>query len=319
MSIRQKTVLIAIIIIVVLLIVFLLLKFTGNNGTEVKVAKVIRGELIVTVGATGTVRSNNEAKLTTTASGKVSKIMVEENQFVKKGAILLELDSANQTERDYRRMSNLGKKGFVSSQQVELAKEQWENTFIIAPFSGTIAKKFVEVGEPLVGGTPAFLLADLNDMIVETNIDETDIGRVKVGQSAEVVLDAYKDTKIKGYVQFIARTSLEVKEKGITYLVKIKLDSTDVILRLGMTCDVNIRVTSKGNILMVPYTSIGEDKESRFVFVVEKNVLKKKYVKTGLENYDNTEIISGLNENEIIVESNISKLKDKEKVNIKSK
>ncbi|MFH1825460.1 MAG: efflux RND transporter periplasmic adaptor subunit [Candidatus Firestonebacteria bacterium] len=302
---------------IVLIVVFLFTQCGLRGGTEVKVAKVVRGELIVSVSATGTVRSNHEAKLTTVSSGRVNKIMVEENQAVEKGKILLDLDSTAQAEKDYNRLAKLGEKGFVTPREVELAKEQWKNTFISAPFSGTIVKKFVEVGEPLMGGTPAFLIADLHNMLIETNIDETDIGEVKVGQKVEVVLDAYKDLKLDGKVVFIARSSLEVKEKGITYLVKVKLSPTDVTLRLGMTGDVYIFVANKKNVLMVPYTAIGEEKGVKFVFAAEKNMLKKKVIKIGLENYDNTEIVDGLNENDIVVESNISKLKDGEKVKIK--
>ena len=163
-----------------------------NGGTEVKLAKAVKGELVVNIQATGTVRSNNEAKLTTVASGRVSKIFVEENQAVEKGKLLLELDSTAQADKDYQRMNSLSEKGFLAPQQAEQAKEQWKNTFISAPFAGTVVKKFIEVGETLYGGTPALMLADLEDMTFESNIDETDIGQLKVDQRADVVLDAYK-------------------------------------------------------------------------------------------------------------------------------
>lgn len=313
----KRNIIIAIIAVLAVVVVSVI-KFKGSSGTEVKAAKAERGELVITVSATCNVRSNNEAKLTTTGSGRVSKIYCDENQEVKKGDVLLELDTTEQFEKDYKRLLSLEQKGFVPSQQVELAKEQWKSSFITAPFSGTIVKKFVEIGEPLISGSSAFMLADLNDMIVEANIDETDIGRVKTGQSAEIVLDAYKDKVIKGKVIFIAKSSLELKEKGITYSVKVKLDSSNVILRLGMTGDINIRITSKKNVLMIPYTAMGEDKDGKYVFKIENNnKLKKTYIQTGLENYDSTEILKGLNENDSIVESNISKLKEKEKIKIK--
>lgn len=305
------------IFVVLLGFIFLFSQCGTRGGTEVKVSNVKRGELIVTVSATGTLRSNNEGKLTTVAGGRVSKIFVQENQTVEKDAVLLELDSTAQMEKDYKRLLNLGEKGYIALQQVEQAREQWNNTFITAPFSGTIAKKFVEVGEPLISGTPAFMLADLNDMIIETNIDETDIGNLNVGQEVEVILDAYKDSKLSGVVFFISKTSLEMKEKGITYQVKVKLKPTNLTLRLGMTGDVDIKVATKKNVLMIPYTSIGEEKKERFVFAVVNNILKKKIVKTGLENYENTEILSGLDEGEMVVESNVSKLKEGMKVKIR--
>jgi multidrug efflux pump subunit AcrA (membrane-fusion protein) len=301
-----------------LLCFIFLFSHCGSKGSvEVKVSKVKRGELVVTVSSTGTLRSNNEAKLTTVAGGRVSKIFVKENQTVEKGAVLLELDSTAQAERDYKRLLNLAEKGYIAPREVEQAREQWKNTFITAPFSGTIAKKFVEVGELLIGGAPAFILADLSDMIIETNIDETDIGMLNVGQTAEVVLDAYKDVKLFGKVFFISKTSLDMKEKGITYQVKIKLNPTNLTLRLGMTGDVNIIVATKKDVLMIPYTSIGEEKEEKYVFVVVDNVLKKRVIKTGLENYENTEILSGLNEGEVVVESNLSKLKEGMRVKIR--
>ncbi|MBU0952670.1 MAG: efflux RND transporter periplasmic adaptor subunit [Elusimicrobia bacterium] len=305
--------------IVVLLLLVISISMCGKkNGNETKTAKAHKGLMVVTITSNGTIRSNNEANLAAAGSGKVEKIFVDENQAVDKGQVLLELSSYGQAEKDYKRLAALGEKGYVTSQQVELAKEQWENTFIKAPFYGTIAKKFVESGEMLISGTPAFLLADLNDMIVETNIDETDIGNVKVGQAAEVSLDAYKNVKLTGRVLFISRSSLEVKEKGITYQVKVKFyPVSGVTLRLGMTCDVNVKVAEKNDVLMIPYTAIGEEEGRNYVFTVEKNMLKKKFIVTGLENYDNTEILSGLNENETVIENNTSKLKDGQKVKIK--
>ncbi|MEW6040406.1 MAG: efflux RND transporter periplasmic adaptor subunit [Elusimicrobiota bacterium] len=308
----KKTIIISVLVILVLGVI--LFRCSRSGTQEIKVTKVSRGKIVVTVSATGTVHSNTEAKLTTISGGRINSIMVEENQAVEKGDMLLKLDCTEQTEKDYKRLLNLGEKGFVSSQQVEVAREQWKNTFIAAPFRGTVAKKFVEVGETLIGGSPAFLIADLKNMIVETNIDETDIGTVKVGQQVEVVLDAYKDRKLRGGVHFIARTSLEAKEKGITYPVKIKLQPTDVILRIGMTGDVSIKVAERENALVVPYTAIGEEKERRFVFLVEKGMLKKKIVETGLESYDSTEIISGVKDGDVIVESNVAKLKENQRV-----
>lgn len=317
---KMKKIIVIIVIVILFLAGLYLLIKNNRGGIEAKTSKVIRGKLKVLVSATGTVRSNKEAKLTTLSSGRINKIFVKENQFVKKGSLLLKLDSTEQSAKDYKRMVELSKKGFATSQQLELAREQWKNTFISAPFSGTIVKKFVEVGETLIGGTPAFLIADLDDLIVETNIDETDIGNVKIGEEAEVILDAYKNTKVQGTVQFIARSSLELKEKGITYLVKIKLYPVDVVLRLGMTGDVYIHIVEKNNVLMVPYTAIIEDDKNRFVFVVmKKGTLQKIVVKTGLENYEYTEIISGLDENDIIVSSDISKLKEGQKIKISSK
>ena len=97
---------------------------SSSGGTEVTTSKAAKGDIVVTVSATGTVRSNNEANLTAVASGRISKINVKENQNVEKGDIMLELDSAAQFEKDYKRLEALGAKGYVPAQQVELAKEQ---------------------------------------------------------------------------------------------------------------------------------------------------------------------------------------------------
>ncbi len=295
-------------------VVFLLFGCMGNGGQEVNTVKAARGSLTVKVQSTGTVRSNNEAKLTTVSSGRVSDIFVSENESVAKDKVLLKLDSTAQAEKDYKRSASLAAKGFLPSQSAEQAKELWKNTFIAAPFSGTVVKKFVEVGETLYGGTPAFMLADLKEMIVESNIDESDIGQVNSGQDAEVLLDAYKDTKLRGKVIFIARSSLEVKEKGITYLVKIKLDPSDKLLRLGMTGDVYINAASKPDVIMLPYTAIGDDKDGRYVLAVEKDKAVRKAVQTGLESYDSTEIVSGIKEGEAVIENNLSKVKAGAKV-----
>ena len=101
----------------------------GNGGQEVNTIKAVKGNLTVKVQSTGTVRSNNEAKLTTVSSGRVSDVFAAENESVVKGKILLKLDSTAQAEKDYNRIASLASKGFMPSQSAEQARDQWLATF----------------------------------------------------------------------------------------------------------------------------------------------------------------------------------------------
>ena len=231
------------------------------------------------------------------------------------------------------------------------ARENYRKTTVVAPMQGVVSKLIVKNGERVVGtatmaGTEMLRIADLNVMEVRVNVNENDIVRVHVGDTAIIDVDAYSSDKreFKGVVTLIANTAKEkISEDAITeFEVRILIlmsSYQDLVkagnrfpFRPGMTASVDIMTTTKPNALSVPLASVttrnpeqekkeGENEEppsnarqtsdqsrpqkktadKTVVFVNDNGVAKMVEVTTGISDYDNIEILSGIAEGTEII------------------
>jgi HlyD family secretion protein len=132
-------------------------------------------------------------------------------------------------------------------------------TKIVCPVDGVVVSRNVDVGQTVAASftTPTlFTIAqDLTKMQIDTNVDEADIGRVKVSQDVEFNVDAYPDRIFRGTVRQI-RIAPIVVQNVVTYDVVITVDNTDLKLMPGMTANVSIVVASKEGVLKAPNTAL---------------------------------------------------------------
>ena len=204
---------------------------------------------------------------------------------------------------------------------VEAIKAELEDTVITSPISGTIIRKYVEVGEMVglltVGQAPIVEIAKLDSFEAHTDVDETDIGKIRDGMPAEIMVDAYPDIALDGNVKEIALLSLARKETGINYVVKVRINNKDKVpLRLGMTANVNFIVESKSKALSLPLWSVIQGDDEDYVYVVNNNKLRKTKVTTGLMSEEFVEIVSGLKAGDVVLKSNLSELHEGLKVKV---
>ncbi len=225
---------------------------------------------------------------------------------------------------------------------VKEAEENVRLTNVVAPMNGIVSKLSVEKGERVVGtqqmtGTEMLRIADLNKMEVRVNVNENDIIRVHVGDTANIDVDAYSSQSkvFKGLVTAIANTAKDkASADAITeFEVRIRIlnesyadlvaAGTPFPFRPGMTASVDIITQSKENVLTVPLaavttrgefdattpstappatnTSSAKKEDKIVVFINEDGKAKMVEVKTGLSDFDNMEILEGLSEGQEIV------------------
>jgi HlyD family secretion protein len=249
------------------------------------------------------------------------------------------------------------------------ARENFRKTSVVAPMHGIVSKLLVKNGERVVGtatmtGTEMLRIADLNKMEVRVNVNENDIVRVHLGDTAVIDVDAYSADKkeFKGVVTLIANTAKDkVSADAITeFEVRILMlpsSYNDLVkagnkfpFRPGMTASVDIHTTTKANTLSVPLASVttrnpedakkeGEDndgpnsnarqtsdqnkpqkkvEDKTVIFINDKGVAKMVEVKTGISDYDNIEILSGIADGTEIITGPFTavskRLKDGDKV-----
>lgn len=270
----------------------------------------------------------------------------------------LVLENVTQTERVYKRAQTMVDRKLESqaaldsaqaAYQVELARLQaardqveqakgrlkqsrddLSKTTIFAPMAGTISDLNKEQGEIAIGSQfqedVIMVLANLEAMEALVNVDENDIISIKLGQDAEIEVDALLDQKISGTVAEIAN-SANVAAAGTTeqkteFEVKIAVDSGTTLLRPGMTASADIVTDIRDNAISIPIQCVtvrtieqlkegDEDAETRFtadadgfveiVFVIEAGKAVARAVKTGIQSDELIEVTEGLSEGEEVV------------------
>jgi multidrug efflux pump subunit AcrA (membrane-fusion protein) len=174
---------------------------------------------------------------------------------------------------------------------------------IRAPISGTIGSVATQQGETVTASlnAPTFItIIDLNRLEVDTYVDETDVGKVKVSQEATFTVASFPDKDFKGKVMAIYPKAI-IQDNVVYYITIISADNPEGLLKPEMTATVNISLQKRENVLTVPNGAIRREGGKKIVFVLQNNQPVKREVKTGWKDSSYTEILSGLNEGERVV------------------
>jgi HlyD family secretion protein len=143
--------------------------------------------------------------------------------------------------------------------QLAQARVDLNRASIRAPVDGIVVKKSVEPGQTVAASLQApelFVIAqDLRQMQVETSIDEAEVGRIRVGQSATFTVDSFPGRTFRGTVSQV-RKAAQVVQNVVTYIAVITTSNTDLSLFPGMTANVRIVVDSRENVLKVPNAAL---------------------------------------------------------------
>ncbi len=172
---------------------------------------------------------------------------------------------------------------------------------ITAPFSGLVTEVSVKQGEFITPGQPIARIVDTSKLYISATIDEADVRKVKVGQEVRVTLDAFPSKTFQGVVSEISPAISVKKLETRSSKVKVRLNSEMEGLMLGLSADIEIIVGKGQNVLYVPTAAIMERENKKMVFTIEKGKAQRREVKTGLSNWDYTEILDGLKEGEQII------------------
>jgi HlyD family secretion protein len=296
---------------------------------------------------------------------------------VKQARASLDLAKANlaQSELVYKRNKELFDKGLSSQEgfeqvntdyqlnqaratQAEASLEQAQDTYakttITSPLNGTVVQLNVEVGEVVVTGTMnnagsvIMTVADLSQMEVEAQVDESDVKDIKLGQPAEIEVDAIIGRTFKGVVSevgnaAISSTSSSSSNASVNYTVKTRITDKSSDLKSGMSANVEITTAQKSGILLIPIQSVVmrkveaerrqtepkkgrgakvpdddssgdgkrvKEKEQEVVYVVKNGRAVITPVQTGTSDQENIEVISGLAEGQEVIKGPFSVLRN---------
>lgn len=179
---------------------------------------------------------------------------------------------------------------------LDIAKIELENSVIVMPFDGLVQNVNYKEGEYL-SPTLAAVTVISSDFEISADIEETDIGKIKKGQEVDITLDAFPDEKIKGTVE---RISPIPKNTAGVISFKVTILPVNVkpgLLLSGISANATIYISKIENVILVPSLAVFEEDGKSIVWISDENnepVIKE--VKTGASDFENTEIISGINE-----------------------
>jgi RND family efflux transporter MFP subunit len=218
----------------------------------------------------------------------------------------------------------LGQSEDVLEQQVNIAEANWETAklnlkiaklnldsaklnldkaVIVAPFDGVVADISITEEEEISTAalaTPAISLVETSTIEMQGYIDELDVAMVKLGQAANITLDALPDEQLTGNVTFVSPIST-VRAGIVSYATTIALENPSAQLKDGMSATAEVVVERRDNVLLIPNTVIQGTLQNPTVEVLVDGQQEERQITLGLSDGTNTEVLSGLEEGEKVV------------------
>jgi macrolide-specific efflux system membrane fusion protein len=246
-------------------------------------------------------------------------------------AAYLEAKSAfDKAKIDLERDKPLAKEGYIAQQNIDVlqnvydmanarvlkakadqdyAKAQLLYATITAPIGGTIASVTTQQGETVAAGlnTPTFItIIDLNKLEVNAYVDETDVGKIGVGQEALFTVDTFADKDFKGKVTAIYPRAV-LQENVVNYITLISIENSEGKLKPDMTANVTITLKKKKGVIAVPGAAVVREGGKKFVMLQAKDgKATRREVKTGWKEGSYLEITTGVKEGDVVLISGVN-------------
>jgi RND family efflux transporter MFP subunit len=191
----------------------------------------------------------------------------------------------------------------TANDNLSQAQDNLTKSVITAPFAGFVTIVNVKGGDTVQRGVVAVRLVDPTKFEASFMVNENDIFKIKLGQTATLQVNALSSVSLPANVTFMSPTAT-ISAGVVNYQVKVELQSLpkDVQLRDGLTVTVNLPVEQRQNVLLVPYAAITTQGGRSYVKVVSSTgTIEQRQIQTGITNYTYTEVTKGLSEGEKIV------------------
>lgn len=288
--------------------------------------KVKKGQIIARLDDRDIVAQLDEAKssldLYNAQLKEIENNFNREKELFSRG--LSSQQSLDQAETAYKSLlANIE----MANARIRAAEVSLENMIIRAPFDGTVLTKNAEVGEivaPFGASTTSraavVTIADMTSLMIEADVSESNIDRIKNNQDCEIILDAYPQKSYPGFVFKIVPTADRSKA---TVMVKVGFKEYDSRVLPEMSAKVSflsqpidVKMLSEEKYLAVLTTSIGEDNGTKLVYKVEEDIIVPAQIKIGRKMGNYTEVLSGLEAGDSVIDKITDEIQPGVKVKI---
>lgn len=213
---------------------------------------------------------------------------------------------------DTKTAYDLAKNALERSQKdLAITEERLTKTEVRAPFDCTVLTRPVSIGQAVSGsggfnsGTEVLTIADLNSMIINAQVNQADVPRLKVGEPVEVTIEAVSGLQATGVVERISpQATIKNNIKG--YPARIVLKNVDPRVLPGMTASVKIPVASAASVTAVPLSAVFTERDpdtgeaERFVYVKNGEAYERRNVKVGVSDFFYAEVQDGLRPGDVV-------------------
>jgi len=184
---------------------------------------------------------------------------------------------------------------------LDVAQLQYNYSFIKAPVNGVVSKRPVDVGDTATPGPIIASVVDPDILYIKAPVDEADVSSVALGQTVKLTIDAYPGEIFYGRVIKISPVVIGVKQEARTFEVRVSVPAEEIVLKPGMSADIEIITGEAKDTLVVPSQAVIEKETEKIVYVSEGGRAKQRKVKLGIYNWNFTEIKEGLAEGEKVI------------------
>jgi HlyD family secretion protein len=255
---------------------------------------------------------------------------------------LKEVEIANLTQESVRK-ETLAQKGLISTKEYDDFQRQYQEaqlqlkitrerlalmesgkvtidekqiqSIIKAPIDGFVLRKMVEVGDPVTPltsyqeGTVLMKMANMQRLVFKGTVDEIDVGKLREGMETELKVGALPSDKIAGTLSKISLKA-EKKENATVFPIEIVIPKgSNAVLRAGYSANANVIIQKKDSVLIIPERVVTFRNDSAFVkLALGGGKEEERFVKTGLSDAINIEIVEGLNEGDQVLEKPVKKI-----------
>ncbi|HNP36589.1 MAG TPA: efflux RND transporter periplasmic adaptor subunit [Woeseiaceae bacterium] len=310
----------------------------GDAAINVVTAKIIYRPLVDEIEALGTASANESIDIQPRVASLIESIEFVEGQLVKKGDLLVKLESSetkaglalaeaalaesrslynrNKALSDTHAISASGLEQLlaqvkVDEAQVEAARARLDNTLIRAPFAGRVGLRRVSPGSFVNTSTVITTLDDISTIKLDFSVPETFLTVVKDGMTIRAGSIVYPNRRFAGTV-----ASIDTRLDPVTRAVQVRaiLPNVDGDLKPGMFMTVELQ-RDRGDVLVAPEQSIVPEGDKQYVFVVADNVVEKRTVELGRRVPGYVVITTGLVEGEEVITEGTGKVRSGSEVN----
>ncbi|MCX6546217.1 MAG: efflux RND transporter periplasmic adaptor subunit [Acidobacteria bacterium] len=309
-------------------------------AVPVQVEAPRRGTVSAALSASSTLESEQQADVLAKTDGLVVRMLVDEGANVAKGQVLAEIDDADKkialqqarlkaeaSKREYERAQRSHQDQLISQQDFErlrstndLAQADVDSaalsisyTRILAPFAGRIVDRAVVQGRHIKPGEKLFTVANMSPLVARVFLPEKDVAGLRLGQSAELVLDAAGGQRLPGRV---TKISPVVDTSTGTIKVTVEALSLTPAARPGSFTTVRIVTDTHANALLVPKGAVVREDSADYLFVVEGSRARRCKVTLGFPSDGRIEVAAGLSGRESVIIAGQGSLKDGARVDV---
>jgi membrane fusion protein (multidrug efflux system) len=284
-----------------------------------------RGEISLFLMQTTTIEAKRQVDILAKVSGQVIKLAAEEGIRVKRGDLLAKLDEAEiqiefmktkvslETDKAMlERAQNMLEKNLIAEENYETTRLQYESskaaheaariqmeyTYIRSPFDGVITVRNIELGQRVNANHSLFVIADFNPLRAKIYVPEKDIGRIYEGQEAKITIEAEPGLAFTGVVKMVSPV---VDPASGTSKVTIDIEDDKGKLKPGMFASVFITTETHKDALIIPKRALILESDLDQVYIYQDGNAHKVNLKIGISSGDNLEVLSGLQEGDLVV------------------